>query len=108
MASLEHEHIVQVFSESVDGDRNARLLCMQYVPGTDLGKIIRALAESGTGAVSGRTLVDMIDEVVAKRKNVTGEIDYHLQDAEGGEVRTLEVDNDRWVSLGYVIARNPG
>ena len=41
MARLEHDHIVQVFSETVDAARNLRLLCMQYVPGTTLGKIIR-------------------------------------------------------------------
>jgi serine/threonine protein kinase len=40
MASLEHPHIVQVFSETVDADRNLRLLCMQYVPGATLGRVI--------------------------------------------------------------------
>jgi serine/threonine protein kinase len=43
MARLEHQHIVQVFSESVDKDFNQRLLCMQLVPGVALDKIIAAL-----------------------------------------------------------------
>lgn len=45
LASLEHDHIVQVFSETVHPERNQRLLCMQYVPGTTLERIIRALGE---------------------------------------------------------------
>src|SRR5262245_58215757 len=36
LASLEHDHIVQIFSEIVDRERNLRLLCMQYVPGATL------------------------------------------------------------------------
>src|SRR6516165_3659133 len=36
LASLEHEHIVQVFSERVDSTGRVRWLCMQYVPGTTL------------------------------------------------------------------------
>src|SRR4051794_31683448 len=34
LARLEHGHIVQVFSESTDPQRNLRLLCIQYVAGT--------------------------------------------------------------------------
>src|SRR3989304_2277997 len=36
MASLEHDHIVQGFSEAVEPQRDLRLLCMQYVAGTGL------------------------------------------------------------------------
>lgn len=43
MARLEHQHIVQVFSETVDRDFNQRLLCMQLVPGIGLEKLIEAL-----------------------------------------------------------------
>ena len=63
MARLEHQHIVQVFSEKVDTDFNQRLLCMQLVPGIGLDKLIGMLhaarsaqadgspaAESWTGA----------------------------------------------------------
>src|SRR6185503_924491 len=43
MARLEHQHIVQVFSEKVDPDFNQRLLCMQLVPGIGLDKLIGML-----------------------------------------------------------------
>jgi serine/threonine protein kinase len=43
MARLEHRHIVQVFSESVDKKSNQRLLCMQLVPGAGLDSVIRKL-----------------------------------------------------------------
>jgi serine/threonine protein kinase len=43
MARLEHQHIVQVFSETVDADFDQRLLCMQLVPGMGLDKLIGML-----------------------------------------------------------------
>jgi eukaryotic-like serine/threonine-protein kinase len=43
MARLEHQHIVQVFSETVDTDFDQRLLCMQLVPGMGLEKLIGML-----------------------------------------------------------------
>jgi serine/threonine protein kinase len=43
MARLEHQHIVQVFSETVDTDFDQRLLCMQLVPGMGLEKLIATL-----------------------------------------------------------------
>src|SRR5262249_49561164 len=43
LASLEHDHIVKVFSEFVDPGSGSRGLCLQYVPGADLGKIIRQI-----------------------------------------------------------------
>jgi serine/threonine protein kinase len=43
MARLEHQHIVQVFSETVTDDGSQRLLCMQLVPGTSLQSLIKEL-----------------------------------------------------------------
>jgi serine/threonine protein kinase len=43
MARLEHQHIVQVYSEKVETDFHQRLLCMQLVPGIGLEKLIGAL-----------------------------------------------------------------
>ena len=43
MARLEHQHIVQVFSETVDSSGEQRLLCMQLVPGTSLQSVIAKL-----------------------------------------------------------------
>jgi serine/threonine protein kinase len=45
MASLEHDHIIRVFAETVRD--NLRLLCMQYVPGTNLEGLLRFLARLG-------------------------------------------------------------
>src|SRR4051812_21372522 len=49
MARLEHQHIVQVFSETVDPDFNQRLLCMQLVPGIGLDKLIGMLHDKRAG-----------------------------------------------------------
>ncbi len=53
MARLEHQHIVQVFSETVDPDFDQRLLCMQLVPGMGLDKLIGMLhTRQAVGAIS--------------------------------------------------------
>jgi eukaryotic-like serine/threonine-protein kinase len=58
MARLEHQHIVQVFSETVDPDFDQRLLCMQLIPGIGLDKLIgmvhaKNAASNVQGAASG-------------------------------------------------------
>ncbi len=63
MASLEHDNIVQVHSELILPQHNARLLCMQYVPGTTFGKIIQYLADRPTDDLSGASIVAAIDEL---------------------------------------------
>ncbi len=45
MARLEHKHIVQVFSETVDSTGQLKLLCMQLVPGAPLDAVIHDLAQ---------------------------------------------------------------
>ncbi len=62
LASLEHPHIVQVYSETADPARGVRLLCMQLIPGTALDRVIRRLnADRGPGAWHGRDLLAAID-----------------------------------------------
>src|SRR5205807_3135032 len=63
LASLEHDHIVRVFSESVDPQRQLRLLCMQYVPGTTLERVIHALAERDRSTWNGQALLDVLDRL---------------------------------------------
>ncbi len=51
MATLEHRHIVQVFSETVSSDDKLRLICMQFVDGITLATLIsrlRVLAATAT------------------------------------------------------------
>jgi serine/threonine protein kinase len=54
MARLEHQHIVQVFSEIVEPDFNQRLLCMQLVPGVGLEKLIGVLHATYAGSRSSK------------------------------------------------------
>jgi len=61
LAHLDHDHIVRVFSETVDADRGWRLVCMQYVPGTALDQVIRALDRSAPGWGSGAAILAVVD-----------------------------------------------
>jgi serine/threonine protein kinase len=66
MARLEHDHIVQVFSETVDPPQRLRLICMRYVPGTTLEKVIEALRRKGRNEWSGRILLETIDALSSR------------------------------------------
>jgi eukaryotic-like serine/threonine-protein kinase len=61
LASLEHDHIVHVFTELVHGD--LRLLCMQYVPGTTLERVIRHLASLPPARRTGQSFLDAVDSL---------------------------------------------
>src|SRR5262249_11744342 len=61
LASLEHDHIVRVFSESVDPEQGRRLLCMQYVPGTTLEHVVEYLAQRPSRDWTGQTVLEAID-----------------------------------------------
>jgi serine/threonine protein kinase len=65
LASLEHDHIVQVFLEVVDPTRDLRLLCMQYVPGATLQRVIRHLCSQDRATWSGRVILEAIDALSA-------------------------------------------
>lgn len=53
MAQLEHENVVRVFSQSRDERAGIRLVCMQYVAGTDLGRLLEAIAKGGEASPNG-------------------------------------------------------
>jgi len=61
LASLEHDHIVRIFAELVEPERNQRLLCMQFVAGTTLDKVIRQLGERAPETWSGQAILEAID-----------------------------------------------
>jgi len=65
MARLEHENIVQVFSETAL-DSRTRLLCMQYVAGTTLQAVLDELADCSPGEKSGQKLLDAVDKLVTR------------------------------------------
>jgi serine/threonine protein kinase len=61
LAGLEHDHIVKVFSAFADDATGLRGLCLQYVPGADLGVIIRRVHECGCAPEGGRCLLEALD-----------------------------------------------
>lgn len=67
MASLEHDHIVQVFSESIDGLRKKRLLCMQYIAGTTLADVMQNLPGNIRDSGSGNDFLTVLDQICQQR-----------------------------------------
>jgi serine/threonine protein kinase len=61
MATLEHRHIVQVYSESVLNEPNLRLLCMQFVPGVTLEKIVDHVRDLQHTNLDGEILLKVVD-----------------------------------------------
>jgi serine/threonine protein kinase len=61
LARLEHAHIVQVFSEQIDSQRSLRLLCMQYVPGATLERVIGLLKMREPHRRDGRAILEILD-----------------------------------------------
>src|SRR5262249_13454984 len=61
--SLEHDHIVKVFSEFSDPASGRRGLCLQYVPGADLGKVLRAVHSASAPPTSGSAIVAALDAI---------------------------------------------
>lgn len=63
MAVLDHEHIVRVYSEHLDEPARRRMICMQYIAGVGLRKIIKGLWENGEAPNSGRDITAQIDAI---------------------------------------------
>ncbi len=61
MATLEHRHIVQVYSEAVLHEPNLRLLCMQFVPGVTLETIVDHVRELQNVRLDGEILLRVVD-----------------------------------------------
>lgn len=96
MARLEHNHIVQVFSEQLDSENHRRLLCMQWVPGAALDEALRRLAEQGKTFWSGHDLVVMIDQL-SRRPPL-------LDPAALRDRETLD-ECDHWDAVAWIGAR---
>lgn len=98
MARLEHDHIVQVFSESVDETGRLRLLCMQLVPGASLEGVILNLhrREEARGEWTGSDYL----AIVESRAQVSAVLDSSaLRD------RQLLADYDATQTAAWVGAR---
>jgi serine/threonine protein kinase len=61
LAVLEHDHIVKVYSAFTDVATGMHGLCLQYVPGADLGVVIRRMFASGCVPGSGQSLLEALD-----------------------------------------------
>lgn len=61
MAGLEHDHIVQVFSETVL-PQGVRLICMQFVHGCTLQALIDSLSKLPPEKRSGQAIIDLLDQ----------------------------------------------
>ena len=70
MASLDHEHIVKVYSESVDSARGLRLICMQYVAGVTLSSLWQNIEEKARQTkrkgdlLSGQNILGCLDSAI--------------------------------------------
>src|SRR3954454_11216551 len=67
LARLQHTHIIPLFSEQTFPDRGLRALCMPYLGGTSLARVLEALAEIPHHQRRGRHLLDVLDKVQRER-----------------------------------------
>lgn len=60
LAELEHEHIVQVYAQFTHGETGKHCLCLQFVPGTTLAKVIERLHRKGHSPQQGIEILQAI------------------------------------------------
>ncbi len=64
LASLEHDHIVQVFTEQVVDGR--RLMAMRYLPSITLARLLELIEGADRSRLTGRNLLDSLDSEVGE------------------------------------------
>src|SRR5439155_14139911 len=67
LARLQHTHIIPLFSEHTFPGLGLRALCMPYVGGTSLARILEALSEIPPVERRGRHFLGVLDRVQAGR-----------------------------------------
>ena len=67
LARLQHTHIIPLFSEQTFEDRGLRALCMPYLGGTSLARILESLAEIPTDQLQGCHLLEVLGRVQTGR-----------------------------------------
>lgn len=61
LASLEHEHIIPVYVETVNQEHELRLMAMKFVPGTDLEHVLKELHNWPPSKWNGQVILETID-----------------------------------------------
>jgi serine/threonine protein kinase/tetratricopeptide (TPR) repeat protein len=67
LARLQHTHIIPLFSEHAFPERGLRALCMPYLGGTTLARILEAISGIPPAQRRGRNLLEAIDSAGAAR-----------------------------------------
>lgn len=73
LAKLEHPAVVQVFAEATLVERRLKLICMQFVDGTDLAKLLKLLSHFSREArqrLNGADILTLIEESIKGREGV--------------------------------------
>jgi serine/threonine protein kinase len=63
LAGLEHDHVVKVYAEFDDPTSDRRGLVLQYVPGTNLARVLAVLFRDGRRPADGQAILDAIDRL---------------------------------------------
>ncbi len=63
LARLQHTHIIPLFSEQSFPDRGLRALCMPYLGGTSLARILEILADTPPPERRGEHILHVLDQV---------------------------------------------
>jgi eukaryotic-like serine/threonine-protein kinase len=71
LARLRHTHIIPLFSEQTFPERGLRALCMPYLGGTSLARILEGVSAIRPTARRGRQLLDALDRPQAGRESAT-------------------------------------
>jgi len=69
LARLRHTHIIPLFSEQTFADRGLRALCMPYLGGTSLARILDDVSATQPAARRGRQILDALDAAPAARES---------------------------------------
>ncbi|MFE3225649.1 serine/threonine-protein kinase [Nocardia sp. NPDC059228] len=67
LARLDHEHIVRVFDQRLLGDRELKLLYMQYLPGGTLSKVLALVRSREPADRDGGLLLEAVDAAMRDR-----------------------------------------
>lgn len=99
MAPMDHQGIVKIFSQKKLGDTGSRLLCMQYVPGLPLDRLIPLLKKEKDFAHWGRSILRILDEATRHQH-----VDYKVDNRKLEELEDFDaVDWVLW--LGASLCR---